>query len=341
MKRKMLCGLAVLILLLITVGVFLFTQQNIDTKPEVVFEPPSDEVIQKMEADIAERNTQDAAKPPPPGETKESGYWHGDHWHKTSPGAIETANTPRELAEPPTDIPYPSGQTSSNPLFADGVPEHLKCPQKWIGVYRADVSEAEIETFEAILFEIIETYNPKRPIADIWPKFIESEKFYQENDVPITVMIGVRDGPQKPFIIQGSPGIGADRMDWILQNTLDYPEAMTFWAEDFDRFIDVLRVDLGKDSPNWNLITLPDGRTFREKTGYYYEFIYDEIEREVPVALKHGNWVGNRTVMRTGHSGRDAELIRIHLNQTSDEELSKLSGWDYNINPYTQEVSKQ
>ena len=25
-----------------------------------------------------------AAKPPPPGETTESGYWHGGHWHKTS-----------------------------------------------------------------------------------------------------------------------------------------------------------------------------------------------------------------------------------------------------------------
>ncbi len=28
-----------------------------------------------------------------------------------------------------------SVQTSTNPLFADGVPKHLQCPEEWIGTY--------------------------------------------------------------------------------------------------------------------------------------------------------------------------------------------------------------
>ena len=83
MRRKMYWGIAVFIVILFTVGVFLLTQRNVDMEPDVVYEPPSPEVIQKIKDDIAERNAQGAAKPPPPGETETSGYWHGDHWHKT------------------------------------------------------------------------------------------------------------------------------------------------------------------------------------------------------------------------------------------------------------------
>lgn len=31
----------------------------------------------------------------------------------------------------------------------------------------------------------------------------------------------------------------------------------------------------------------------------------------------------------------DAELVEIHLDEVSDEELERLGGWNYNINPYT------
>ena len=66
----------------------MFTQQDTDTEPNVIFEPPSPEVLQQIKDDIAARNAQDAVKPPPSGETAETGYWHGDHWHRTAP--VET-----------------------------------------------------------------------------------------------------------------------------------------------------------------------------------------------------------------------------------------------------------
>ncbi len=72
MRRKMYWGLAVLIVILFTAGVFLLMQRNIDLEPEVVFEPPSPEVIQKIKEDIAERKAQGVDEQPPPGETSEN-----------------------------------------------------------------------------------------------------------------------------------------------------------------------------------------------------------------------------------------------------------------------------
>ena len=76
MKRKIIWGLGVLIVLLVVAGVFLVRPP--DTEPEKRFILPSDEVI---------KQAQEANKPPresnkPPGEAKE-GYkwvWHHDHW---------------------------------------------------------------------------------------------------------------------------------------------------------------------------------------------------------------------------------------------------------------------
>ena len=117
MKRKMLRGLVVLILLLITAGVFLLTQRDTDTEPNIVFDPPSDEVIKRIPADIAERNAQaettDAVKPPPPGKTFEGGgHWHGDEWHdaphikkRVVPDVIPEPIVTKQKTEPMPDNP--------------------------------------------------------------------------------------------------------------------------------------------------------------------------------------------------------------------------------------------
>ena len=57
MRRKLYWGVAVFIVILFTAGVFLLTQRNIDMEPDVVYEPPSPEVIQKIKDDIAELGT--------------------------------------------------------------------------------------------------------------------------------------------------------------------------------------------------------------------------------------------------------------------------------------------
>lgn len=328
--NKKIVGILTILILVVAAGVFLLIDRSTDTEPKV---------IQKIKKDeIATRNAQDADKPPPPGETKETRYWHGDHWHKTSPGAPETAGTPRESAEPPTDLPYPRGQTSSNPLFSDGVPEHLKCPKEWIGIQFDESSDEVQAKLKAMVNEIIEEYNPNRPIAEIWHDFIEEEKFYNANNV-IHTNVGTEE---EPILYSFVPlGMATYRLDWMMQQALDYPEAFHLALTD-DLFFDVQRVAIGRQSPDWNKITLSDGRTFREKTGYYYEFTYYEGEGNPDPNDPHIHaYNGTLHTTRTGHSGRDARLIKVHLNNTSDEELEALSGWDFNINPYTQEATRK
>ena len=45
-------------------GIFYVINRDTDTEPDVVFEPPSDEVIEQIQTDIAERDAQDADKTP-------------------------------------------------------------------------------------------------------------------------------------------------------------------------------------------------------------------------------------------------------------------------------------
>ncbi|RKU17056.1 hypothetical protein C6501_04925 [Candidatus Poribacteria bacterium] len=74
------------------IGVVLFTQLNTDTEPKTVYKLPSEETLQKIREKAAARKAQaddGTNRPPPPGETHETGYWHGDHWHRTAPSVNE------------------------------------------------------------------------------------------------------------------------------------------------------------------------------------------------------------------------------------------------------------
>ncbi|MDE0424696.1 MAG: hypothetical protein OXN25_07505 [Candidatus Poribacteria bacterium] len=97
----------------------------------------------KRQADRDLQRTQErlnASKPPPPGETAESGHWHGDEWHTGShetpapagaavsggvelPADVETAApTPLGLSEKQT---HPSGVALSEAASEQGTPSDL------------------------------------------------------------------------------------------------------------------------------------------------------------------------------------------------------------------------
>ena len=280
-------------------------------------------------------------KPPPPGETVESGHWHGDEWHSEkhnppSPAESTETQTPRQHTtgggywtngtwHPPAGyVPaHPRGRTSSNPLFKDGVPEHLKCPEKWIGVYFWGTSEAEAarEKVKQIGLEVMEQYNPKRPIHEVWPRFINDELFYQANaDFPPLDPERYPPGSFAEWSAAPERIEAVDRVDWLVQHALDYPEVIKVIIEDGAMYTNAWRMELGFDPPNWNVVTLPDGREFHEKSGYRYEFTYTD---------------GDQTFISTSTHSADpnAPLVRINLNETSDEELEAL-GIDYSIIPY-------
>ena len=301
--------------------------------------PPKDPITIITPVDVEKK-----PKPPPPGETYETGHWHGDEWHSTR---HETHDTP--LRVPPTEsaaprragggywsngvyhrpagyVPaHPRGQTSSNPFFADGVPEHLKCPEKWIGVYAwasGEYSEVD-QKMRQIYREVIAQYNPKRPIHEVWPRYIDDELFYQANaDIPPLDPERYPSGSFAEFAAAPELAEAVDRIDWLFQNALDYPEVMKLMIEDSTTCNNAWRMELGFDKPGWNAVELLDGRTFYERSNHRYKFTYTD---------------GNQTFTSTSqHSGPpDAPLVEINLNETSDEELEAL-GTDYSIIPYRQ-----
>ena len=283
-------------------------------------------------------------KPPPPGETHESGHWHGDEWHAEPHGKTQAPAPPQEpdvVAEPAPPSPESAASsetllqplpperdpdfvnptsTSSNPLFADGVPEHLQCPPEFIDVYRREDLENIRERIPRSIYEEIkEKWNPNRPIAEMWPVFIEQEKWYREN----------ADPERAEFF--GAAG----RMDWLVQQWLDYPEITVLLDEDRPRASDMLRVEIGMFRPDWNAVTLPDGRVFRKDVDKKYIFTWGG-RREISEDGSSVTTVGPATLTdEPMEATPNPEVIEINLDTITDEELERLGGWNFNINPYT------
>ena len=268
----------ILIVLLAIMGCGLFYgRKAAQQEPVKVYKP----------VEVQQRGAQ---KPPPPGETYETGHWHGDHWHATP----HEAHAPAEVSEQPPEVsvvvaePPPSSEiaelppavevpietetdfinptsSSSNPLFADGVPEHLQCPPEFIDVYRREDEENARQKLRSIYDEIQEKWNPNRPLTEVWPVFIEQEKWYREN----------ADPERAEFF--GAAG----RLDWLVQGWLDHPEITVLLDEDKPRASDMLRVEIGMFDPDWNAFTLIDGRTFRQDPEKKYIFTQsNRTERE-------------------------------------------------------------
>ena len=275
-------------------------------------------------------------KPPPPGETAESGHWHGDVWHSTrkpeppevsgghaapppaqQSAAEETPDAPQAPTQLPADFVNPTS-ISTNPLFADGVPEHLQCPPEWIGAYLRDISTEDLERTHQIGFELIEKWNPNRPLTEVWSAFMEAEKWYHDNADPERAGISV----------------GAGRSDWQWQNYIDFPEIIVLALEDTDRFFNMRMVELGVYEPDHNMFELADGsgRTFRTDNDKKYVFTWSNYTEK-----EDGGFTSNTFKHTSGPGNGDpnAEVIHINLDEVTDEELERLSGWNYNINPYT------
>lgn len=324
--RKYWIPLLIVMLALVGCGLF-YGRKGANQEPVKVYKP----------VEVSEQ----PVEPKPPGETYETGHWHGDVWHSTphnthvpaevseqpppvsaGESPIETANAPPAIETPietETDFVNPTS-TSSNPLFADGVPEHLQCPPELINVYAAELDPEMRERVYRITDEILEKYNPNRPLPEVWVAFIERERWYHANADPEGAGVSM----------------GANRMDWQWQLGLDYPEVMVLAQEDVDRAFNMRRVELGHWSADFNVTVLPDGRTFREDDDKKYVFTrsgYTETE---------DGFESSTSTFSFGPSNGDpnAEVIEINLNTITDEELEALSGWNYNINPYTTGVYK-
>lgn len=108
-------------------------------------------------------------------------------------------------------------QTSSNPLFADGVPEHLQCPQRLIGKYVKEISREDVLKIQAISEEIVTNYNPKRHVTTTWKLHVKKQLDYHAKS----------DAQKRGYHGREDFQLGANRIDWIIQSILDFPEHAT------------------------------------------------------------------------------------------------------------------
>ena len=307
--RKYWLPVSVFILTIAGIGLYLLATQ-----------PPKDPVVIYKSVEPIEKPTMQA----PVGDTSEGGHFHADGtWHgepHDPPAAPAVLNRSTFAPIAVADGVNPTS-TSSNPMFADGVPEHLQCPPEFIDVYGREDKENIIRKTMPIYDEILEKWNPNRPIANLWDAYIEHEKWYREN----------ADPERAEFF--GAAG----RVDWLVQQWLDYPEIVALLAEDKPRASDMLRVEIGMFSPDWNAFTLPDdsGRTFRTDVDKKYVFTwgpYTETSEDETRTTTRGPWTLTEGPM---NGDPNAEVIEIDLDTISDAELEHLQGWNYNINPYT------
>ncbi len=206
--------------------------------------------------------------------------------------------------------------------FPDGtpVPEHLLCPEKFVGVHITDVSDTEkqelAEHWLKMMNEVNANYNLNRPVSELWDEFMALELQYQA-DAERADKFG--------------RGIAGGDIALQYEQYYKFPEVVRLSEDEPDRFFNTFMVEKGAFEPDWNLYELPDGREFRAGDGYLYEFYYTTVGNVDPEGVTQ---IFEQTAS-FGHSGRDAPVKVIDLNETSDEELERLGGWNYNYNPYT------
>lgn len=85
-----------IVLLAVIGGVLFYSQKTTNQKPVTIIKPPE-----------VERPT--AEKPPPPGETFETGHWHGDEWHAVAYPPVEHIEP---IKAPPIDAEFAAYEAS-------------------------------------------------------------------------------------------------------------------------------------------------------------------------------------------------------------------------------------
>ena len=265
----------------------------------------------------------DVEKPPPPGETAESGHWHGDEWHAEPHDAPLADGFASEAAKTGAARSAVAGSPVawSNPLMPDEIPEPLQMPPEWVNwhymeAYENSASRAEYEQhLEAIARAVILDYNPKRSLENVWDKFIEAEKQFRSHS---------------PYYEQNSniPSPGGYRADWLYQQVWNFPELFDeiILSDNVDeKWVNVFHTEMGFLEPDWNLFYLHDGREFRTQDKYRYEFVAEyDSERE---------YYKKSYTIALGD--KNAKTLTIDLDTISDAELKRIQGWNYNTNPYT------
>ena len=293
----------ILMLVLVVIGFGLFYRQKVAKQTPVNIYKP---------VDVSKPAT---PKPPPPGETAESRHWHGDEWH------AEPHETEEKIVLDTSDNPIPF--MSSNPLMPEQIPEHLKMPIEWeswyyLQAYENPKDRANYESrLEELTRYIVRDYNPGRPLEDMWFEFIAAERQL------------MADSPydEENF---GIPSLGGYRADWVYQQIWNFPEVFEMiLSEEKENamWVDVFHIDMGFLEPDFNVFYLHDGREFRTKNTYRYEFVsgYDEDK----------GYYRNTYSIAYGDI-QNAETITVNLDTISEIELERIQGYNYEINPYTQ-----
>ena len=337
MKRKRYWGLAILIILGLGIGVFLLLHKS-DTDPIIIYKGDA-KPTQKDKDGVDKDNsigsdkvsgdaiTKDTTSDPNIATSKTDTKYATEVEEYEKGGRMYVTHIPRD-PDRFAHLPPPPLPPSAVP---EDIPEHLKLPEEWIdGVYRGlepnppedRFNEVSLERLGDIGLEVVRDHNPKRPIAEIWDQFIEYEKMYRayaEYELGYTPVAS----------------LAAGRLDWGYEQMWAFPEIIEWNLTappvphgEEDRFSMAVDVAMGYMTPDWNKITLQDGRDFFIKGNSRYEFVYSGVTEE-----------GNEWERVTGFSRvrltDSTPVVRIDVYNTSDEELEALMGWDYTINPIT------
>ena len=252
----------------------------------------------------------------PVGETSQGGDFHadGDPWHDEAHREKTSGNGPVF-----GDTQGINLKRTSSPLpFKDDIPQYLQMPPEWENWYYMEAYEdptrraAYEQRLETIAKAVVQDYNPNRPLEEVWPLFIAAERQFMVDS---------------PYDEQNSniPAPGGYRADWLYQQIWDFPEVFEVILSDKDNWIDVFHVELGFLEPDWNLFHLHDGREFRTKDKYKYEFVSEYNVEQGNYAIRY----------EFGLADRNAEHITVNLDTISPAEFQRIQGLDYNINPYT------
>ena len=157
----------ILIVLLAVVGCGLFYSKRIAQQERVNVHKPI-EVEQPP-----------TSKPPPPGETAESGHWHGDEWHAEPHGA----HPPAEVSEQP----QPTTEGQGAPVGAQHVGAQPPAPMQDSSRTRTPQEEAETQKrwrawseWEDKAHELRVNFSQvSKANTDLMPKTAEEAERYQ------------------------------------------------------------------------------------------------------------------------------------------------------------------
>lgn len=201
----------------------------------------------------------------------------------------------------------------------EDMPDSLRFPCALRGVYHRtrELSPCEARDLQTIFTAIVRDYNPGRSRAAVWPAFLAAEKVYRAHAAQAL-------GEPLTGTLAGS------RYEWQYAQAWAFPEIMECFIterdpETLDNFVSAFSIAMGDWSQDHNEVQLLDGRVFRMRYNYKYVFKYNYRDG-VPTTLR------DETAYTPGEPRPE---VVIDVLNTSDADLERLSGWDFRINPIT------